>query len=116
MDNLTDEQRDMVLRFLLHRMPMDTRHELMRTLPVAYLTLYPGTRHAVLEKVTRALETRKAPKMEQRTRKQEQKYGQALGYGWGQKDAARVYASGLPTATAELPCGRYVIRYVLLSV
>jgi hypothetical protein len=27
--------------------------------------------------------------MEQRTRKQEQKYGQALGYGWGQKDAAR---------------------------
>jgi hypothetical protein len=27
--------------------------------------------------------------MEQRTRKQEQKYGQALGYGWGQKDAAK---------------------------
>jgi phage FluMu gp28-like protein len=55
MDNLTYEQRDMVLRFLLRRMPMNTRHELMRTLPVAYLTLYPGTRHAVLEKVTQAL-------------------------------------------------------------
>jgi hypothetical protein len=27
--------------------------------------------------------------MEQRTRKQEQKYGQALGYGFGQKDAAK---------------------------
>jgi hypothetical protein len=55
MDNLTDEQRDMVLRFLLHRMPMDTRHELMRTLPVAYLTMYPGNRHSVLEKVREAL-------------------------------------------------------------
>jgi hypothetical protein len=30
--------------------------------------------------------------MDQRTRKQEQKYGQALGYGWGQKDAARYMA------------------------
>jgi hypothetical protein len=55
MDNLTDEQRDMVLRFLLHRMPMDTRHKLMRALPVAYVTLYPGTEEAVIAMVRDAL-------------------------------------------------------------
>lgn len=41
LENLTSEQRDTVLRFLLHRMPMDTRHELMRSLPMAYVKLYP---------------------------------------------------------------------------
>lgn len=50
-DNLTDEQRDVVLRFLLHRMTMETRLELMRTLPVHYATLHPGTEAAVLAKV-----------------------------------------------------------------
>jgi hypothetical protein len=55
MDNLTNEQRDQVMRFLLHRMPMDTRHELMRALPLAYVALYSGTEAAVVAEVRDAL-------------------------------------------------------------
>jgi hypothetical protein len=35
MKKLTNEQRDTVLRFLLHRMSLETRHALMRSLPLA---------------------------------------------------------------------------------
>ena len=45
--NLTDEQMQQVIRFLLHRMPQDTRHDLMRSLPMAYIALYPGTARAI---------------------------------------------------------------------
>jgi hypothetical protein len=55
MENLTTEQRDQVLRFLLHRMPMNTRHELMLALPMAYAALYPRTANAVLVRVRTAL-------------------------------------------------------------
>jgi len=51
MDNLTDEQREMVLRFLLHRMSMDTRHALMRSLPLAYVALHPETEAVVIAMV-----------------------------------------------------------------
>lgn len=44
---LTDEQLQQVIRFLLHRMGQDTRHDLMRNLPMAYVALYPGTARAV---------------------------------------------------------------------
>ena len=55
MENLKDEQRDQVLRFLLHRMPMTTRHELMLALPMAYAALYPSAANAVLVRVRTAL-------------------------------------------------------------
>lgn len=55
MDKLTEEQRDMVLRFLLNRMPMATRHELMRELPRAYVALYPDTEPVVVAMVRDAL-------------------------------------------------------------
>lgn len=55
MDNLTTEQREQVLRFLLHRMPMDTRHALMRALPLAYVALYPDTETVVVAMVRDAL-------------------------------------------------------------
>lgn len=58
MENLTDEQRDQVLRFLLHRMPMDTRHDLMLALPMPYVALYPTAADAVLVKVRSALARR----------------------------------------------------------
>jgi len=54
--NLTDEERDMVLRFLLHRMSIDTRHALMRTLPLAYVSLYPGNGDTVMREVRAAVE------------------------------------------------------------
>lgn len=41
-ENLSTEQTGSVMRFLLHRMSMDTRHELMAHLPVAYAALFPG--------------------------------------------------------------------------
>ena len=56
MENLTDEQRDMALRFLLHRMSLDTRHALMRSLPVAYVALYPDTEPVVVAMVRDALQ------------------------------------------------------------
>jgi len=55
MDNLTNEQRDMVLRFLLYRMPLDTRHALMRSLPLAYVALHPETEAVVIAMVRDAL-------------------------------------------------------------
>lgn len=55
LENLTSEQRDTALRFLLHRMSMDTRHEMMRELPRAYVGLYPGTEDAVVAMVRDAL-------------------------------------------------------------
>lgn len=55
MENLDTEQRDQVLRFLLHRMPMTTRHDLMLALPMAYTALYPRTADAVLVRVRTAL-------------------------------------------------------------
>ena len=45
--NLTHEQYEQVIRFLLHRMGQETRHDLMRSLPMAYIALYPGTARAV---------------------------------------------------------------------
>lgn len=51
MKNVTDEQRDMALNFLLHRMSQDTRHDLMRSLPMAYVALFPGTASAVVQAV-----------------------------------------------------------------
>lgn len=51
-DNLTTEQRDLVLRFLLYRMKMDTRGEMMVHLPIAYATLYPAACPSVIEKVS----------------------------------------------------------------
>mgnify|MGYP001597785414 CR=1 FL=1 len=45
--NLTDEQLHQVIRFLLQRMGQDTRHDLMRHLPMAYIALYPNTARAV---------------------------------------------------------------------
>lgn len=54
-ENLTDEQRNMVLRFLLYRMPMDMRREMMRALPLAYVKMYPDTAEAVRTAVTEAL-------------------------------------------------------------
>jgi hypothetical protein len=55
MDKLTSEQRDMVLRFLLHRMPMTTRHDMMRELPCAYVALHPDTEAVVVATVRDAL-------------------------------------------------------------
>jgi hypothetical protein len=55
MENLTNEQHDQVLRFLLHRMPTDTRHELMRALPLAYAALHPAAAPAVIAMVRDAL-------------------------------------------------------------
>lgn len=52
---LSTERREQVLRFLLMRMSMDVRGELMAELPVAYVTLYPGTETAVLERVASAI-------------------------------------------------------------
>ena len=45
--NLTDEQMHQVIRCFLHRMGQDTRHDLMASLPMAYVALYPGTGRAV---------------------------------------------------------------------
>jgi hypothetical protein len=53
--NLTDEQMQQVIRFLLQRMGLDTRHELMIHLPMAYLALYPSTGPAVLAKIRTAI-------------------------------------------------------------
>ncbi len=39
-DNLTSEQRDRVLRFLLHRMQLDTRIALMAEMPVVYARIH----------------------------------------------------------------------------
>jgi hypothetical protein len=41
-ENLTSEQSLYVLRFLLHRMGLDTRGALMAEMPVAYARLYPS--------------------------------------------------------------------------
>lgn len=60
MEKLTCEQRDMVLRFLLHRMPLDTRHGLMRSLPLAYVALYPETEAVVIAMVRDALATERS--------------------------------------------------------
>lgn len=38
-DNLTTEQKDRALRFLLHRMSMDARIAFMAEMPVAYARL-----------------------------------------------------------------------------
>lgn len=54
-DNLTDEQKDQVLGFLLYRMDLDTRGELMAHLPMAYVALYPSANHAVRDRVEREL-------------------------------------------------------------
>lgn len=40
-DNLTTEQTESALRFLLYRMGMDTRREMMAEMPVIYATLFP---------------------------------------------------------------------------
>ena len=56
-ENLTDEQRDAMLRFLLHRMGPETRGALMAQQPVAYIALYPNTREAVLQRVATATES-----------------------------------------------------------
>lgn len=55
MKELTDEQRDQVIRFLLHRMGGDTRHDLMQSLPLAYVRLFPGTATTVINKVRDAI-------------------------------------------------------------
>lgn len=55
MENLTVEQRDMVLHFLLYRMSLETRHALMRSLPLAYVALYPETKAVVITMVRDAL-------------------------------------------------------------
>jgi len=55
MKKLTNEQRDTVLRFLLHRMSLETRHALMRSLPLAYVALYPETEAVVIAMVRDAL-------------------------------------------------------------
>ena len=47
-DQLTAEQGEQVIRFLLHRMTQDTRHALMRSLPMAYAAMYSGTDRAVI--------------------------------------------------------------------
>lgn len=52
---LTHEQSDQVIRFLLHRMGLDTRGDLMRSLPMAYVALYPDTAPVVIDKVRAAL-------------------------------------------------------------
>jgi hypothetical protein len=55
LSRLSHEQRNMVLRFLLARMPQDARHDLMTELPVAYVALFPGTAGPVLANVKEAL-------------------------------------------------------------
>jgi hypothetical protein len=47
-DGLSSEQTEQVLRFLLHRMSMDTRRSLMANLPQAYARLYPTVTAATL--------------------------------------------------------------------
>jgi hypothetical protein len=53
-ENLTHEQTEQVLRFLLQRMGMDTRGELMAALPLAYIALHPHTVRTVVDKVQAA--------------------------------------------------------------
>lgn len=53
--SLTHEQYEQVIRFLLHRMDQHTRGDLMRSLPMAYVALFPGTAAPVLAKVRAAL-------------------------------------------------------------
>lgn len=55
-ENLTGEQRDAMLRFLLHHMDLDLRGILMAEQPVAYVKLYPDARDAVLRRVATATE------------------------------------------------------------
>ncbi len=55
-ENLTHEQTHAVLRFLLHRMGLDTRGALMAQMPVAYSALYPSVAPGILlDKVRAAL-------------------------------------------------------------
>lgn len=53
-DNLTREQTHTVLRFLLHRMNVDTRTALMAEMPVAYAKLYPSVSPDVVTLTVRA--------------------------------------------------------------
>lgn len=55
-DNLTTEQRDEVLRFVLARMGPETRRELMAALPVPYVRMYPTTADVVFGAVREAIE------------------------------------------------------------
>lgn len=41
-DNLTTEQKEIALRFLLYRMGQDTRGEMMAAIPVIYRRLFPS--------------------------------------------------------------------------
>lgn len=41
MENLSTAQREMLLRFLLGRMGMETRRQFMTELPVVYAAMYP---------------------------------------------------------------------------
>lgn len=55
--NLTREQTDNVLHFLLTRMGVETRCALMAEMPVAYAGLYPSvSADVILEKVRQAVQ------------------------------------------------------------
>lgn len=54
--NLSREQVETVLRFLLHRMGPETRQAFMAELPVAYARLYPTVAPAtIVDKVQEAI-------------------------------------------------------------
>lgn len=48
MDNLTREQAETALRYLLHRMPMDTRRAMMADLPTVYAALFPSVENKTI--------------------------------------------------------------------
>lgn len=54
-ENLTPEQRDTMLRFLLHRVDTTTRVALMTELPIAYVTLHPESAKSVKSFVLQAI-------------------------------------------------------------
>jgi hypothetical protein len=54
-EDLRSSERDAVLRFLLHYMPMETRRKLMAEMPVAYTKLFPTAKEATIRKVIGAI-------------------------------------------------------------
>lgn len=55
LDRLTTEQKDQTIRFLLHRMGLETRGAFMAHLPIAYARLFGVDASAVTDMVTSVL-------------------------------------------------------------